>query len=208
MMTALMLSAPGPLITGYAAITSLSATQIADFLRRSSELSAIFVAWLIYRKIQINLSADDSKRAKLERIANMVVGGAMLISGLAMFGVGVARIFAYEATGDVWLGLIIAVLALIVNTGFFIRYRNMIRERYESVISGQQKLYGAKAIVDFFVVIALTSVALAPKHPAIQYIDALGCMIVACYLLYNGRGLIQRGKEGRKFSHQVPSGDL
>lgn len=41
------------------------------------------------------------------------------------------------------------------------------------------------------VIIALTSVAVAPNHPVIKYIDALGCIIVACYLLYTGLEMIR-----------------
>jgi divalent metal cation (Fe/Co/Zn/Cd) transporter len=58
------------------------------------------------------------------------------------------------------------------------------------VIAGQQKLYRAKACVDLCVVTALTSVVIAPGHPVTRYIDALGCIIVACYLLYNGFDMI------------------
>jgi divalent metal cation (Fe/Co/Zn/Cd) transporter len=70
----------------------------------------------------------------------------------------------------------------------------MIREKYNSVIAGQEKLYRAKASVDICVVSALTSVSIAPNHPVTQYIDALGCIIVAFYLLFNGIDILRKNK--------------
>jgi uncharacterized membrane protein len=50
------------------------------------------------------------------------------------------------------------------------------------------------ACVDLCVVTALTSMVAAPNHPVTRYIDALGCIIVACYLLYNGLDMIRKNK--------------
>jgi len=36
------------------------------------------------------------------------------------------------------------------------------------------------------VVLALAAVALAPTHPATRYVDILGSLIVALYLLFSG----------------------
>ncbi|MDF2873147.1 MAG: putative rane transporter [Anaerocolumna sp.] len=198
MLISLLLSAPGPIVTGIPAITSLSATQIADFLRRTAELVALFVSWWIYRKLQRGITSDNAYRTRMEQRANLVVTGAMICSGIAMLIVGVTRLFVYKANGNVIMGLIIAVLGLLTNTWFWLRYTRMTRELFDPVIDGQQKLYRAKACVDLGVVAALTSVAVAPNYPATQYIDSSGCIIVACYLLYNGVEIIRknRTKEG------------
>jgi divalent metal cation (Fe/Co/Zn/Cd) transporter len=92
------------------------------------------------------------------------------------------------------MGLIIAILGGLTNGWFWWRYRHMIREQFDPVIAGQQKLYRAKACVDLCVVTALTSVAVAPDHPATRYIDALGCIVVAFYLLYNGVDMVRKNK--------------
>jgi divalent metal cation (Fe/Co/Zn/Cd) transporter len=194
MLISLLLSAPGPIVTGIPAITSLSATQIADFLRRTAELVALFVSWWIYRKLQRDIASDNAYRPRMEQRANLVVAGAMICSGVAMLIVGVTRLFFYKANGNVIMGLIIAALGLLTNTWFWLRYTRMTRELFDPVIEGQQKLYRAKSCVDLGVVVALTSVAVAPSHPATQYIDASGCIIVACYLLYNGVDIIWKNK--------------
>ncbi len=198
MLMSLLLSAPGPIVTGVPALASHSATQIADFLRRTAELVALFVSWWIFRKLQRDAVSDDTYRARMERTANLTVAGAMICSGIAMLVVGVARLFVYEASGNVIMGLIIAVLGVLTNSWFWWRYRSMTREKFDPVIAGQQKLYRAKFCVDLCVVIALTSVAVAPYHPVTKYIDALGCIIVACYLLYNGWDMIRKHRAGEK----------
>lgn len=188
----LLLSAPGAIVTGIPAITSHSATQIADFLRRSAELIALFVSWWIYRKLQRSIETDAACRARMERTANLTVAGAMICSGIAMLVVGVVRLFVYRASGNVIMGLIIAVLGVLTNSWFWWRYSHMVRERFDPVIAGQQKLYRAKTSVDLCVTAALASVVVAPGHPVTRYIDALGCIIVACYLLYNGLDMMRK----------------
>lgn len=194
MLVALLLSAPGPIATGIPALTSHSATQMADFVRRMAELVALFVSWRVYRRLGRRVAIDDSYRAHLERVAGLTVAGAMICSGVAMVVVGVARLLVYRASGNVTMGLIIAVLGLVVNTWFWLRYRSMTRERFDAIIAGQQRLYRAKACVDLCVVTALTLVVVAPGHPATRYIDALGCALVAGYLLYNGWEMVRKDK--------------
>lgn len=87
-------------------MTSQSTTQLADFLRRSMELAAIFISWWVFRKLHRN-----------------------------------------EALG---------------------------------------KADQAKTTVDLCVTAALAAVAIAPAHPATRYIDILGSIVVAVYLLWSG----------------------
>lgn len=192
LLTALLLSAPGPLLTGMAAWSSQSATQTADFLRRTAELGALFASWWIYRKIQRQLEMGELDRLRWEGKATLSVALAMLLAGIAMLIVGVVRLFVYEAGGNAWLGLVIAVLGVLTNTWFWLRYLRMVRDHFDAVIAGQERLYRAKALVDMFVVMALLAVLLMPTHPATQYIDAAGCLFVAGYLLYNGIGMLRK----------------
>ena len=59
------------------------------------------------------------------------------------------------------------------------------------MIAGQQQLYRAKVLVDVCVVAALAAVAIAPGHPVTRYVDLLGSVIVAVYLLWNGLRMAQ-----------------
>lgn len=118
LLTALLLSAPGPIVTGISAVLSYSTTQIADFLRRSTELVAIFVSWWIYCKLQRNKDLDNAEQARLKHLANLYAGGAMGFSGVMMLLIAAFRLSAYKPSGNVIMGLVIAVLGLLTNTWF------------------------------------------------------------------------------------------
>ena len=203
LLIALLLSAPGPLVTGLAAISSHSTTQLADFIRRSVELVALFLSWWVFRRLQRNTGLSTAQQSRLEHSAGLSVAAAMTCSGVIMLSVAISRFSVFEPGGKVIPGLIIAVLGLITNGWFWRRYTVLTREQYSSVIASQQKLYRAKAIVDLCVVAALAAVAIGPTHPATPYVDILGSIVVAGYLLWNGvrlaqshlgnvRGLVQR----------------
>jgi len=192
LLTALLLSAPGPIVTGISVLFCYSTTQIADFLRRSTELAAIFVSWWIYRKLQRNSELDSAEQGRLEHLANLCVGYAMACTGFMMLIIAAFRLPSYKPTGNVTMGLVIAVLGLLTNTWFWFRYRALIREQFNVIIAAQQKLYRAKSFVDFCVVVALTAIAIAPVHAVTRYVDILGSVIVACYLLWNGFGTIRK----------------
>jgi divalent metal cation (Fe/Co/Zn/Cd) transporter len=191
LLIALLLSMPGPLVTGFAAFSSRSTTQLADFIRRSMELVALFLSWWVFRQLQRNPSLGEADQARLERTAGLSVAGAMICSGAVMLIIALSRLSVYEPAGRVTLGLVIAILGLLTNGYFWWRYTVLTREQYSSVIASQQKLYRAKASVDLCVVIALAAVAIAPTHPATRYIDVLGSVMVAGYLLWSGLRLAQ-----------------
>jgi len=186
LLIALVFSAPGPLVTGLAALSSHSTTQLADFIRRTVELVALFVSWWVFRQLQRNTALGKADQNRLERIAGLSVAGTMICTSVVMLVVALSRLSAFEPGGPVTSGLIIAILGLVFNGWFWRRYTVLTREQYSSVIAAQQKLYRAKASVDLCVVVALAAVALAPAHPATRYVDFLGSVTVAGYLLWSG----------------------
>lgn len=191
-MTAFLLSAPGPIVTGISALLSYSTTQIADFLRRSTELLAIFISWWIFRKLRHNKDLDGTKQARLEHLANLYVGIAMGCSGVMLLIISISRMSKYSSNGNVTMGLVIALLGLLTNTWFWFRYRTLTREHYNAIIAIQQRLYQAKAFVDLCVVTALSAIAIAPAHAVTRFVDILGSIIVACYLIWNGFSTIRK----------------
>lgn len=198
LLIALLLSAPGPLFTGYAMLTSHSTTQLADFIRRGVELVALFLSWWVFRQLQRRAAQSEADRSRLERTAGLSVAGAMICSGVVMLGVAVSRLSVFEPGGKVIFGLVIAVLGLLANTWFWRRYTVLTREQYSAVIAAQMGLYRAKASVDLCVVAALAAVAAAPSHPATRYVDIFGSVMVAGYLLWSGLRMarVQGGGRG------------
>ena len=192
LLTSLLLSAPGPLVTGIALLTSHSTTQLADFLRRGVELVAIFISWWVFRKLSRPPLPDETQQARLERTSGLTTAGAMACSGAALLVVALSRISAFEPGGNVTMGLIIAILGVLTNGWFWRRYTAMTQEHYSAVIAAQAQLYRAKTTVDLCVTAALAAVAIAPVHPVTRYIDIFGSIIVAIYLLWSGIRIAQK----------------
>ena len=184
-------SATGPLFTGYALMTSHYSTQLADFIRRGVELIALFLSWWVFRQLQRNAAQKEADRSRLERMAGISVAGAMFCSGVVMLVVAISRLSVFEPGGKVIFGLVIAFLGLLTNGWFWWRYTMLTREQYSAVIAAQMGLYRAKATVDLCVVAALAAIAVAPSHPVTRYVDILGSVMVAGYLLWSGLKMAQ-----------------
>lgn len=189
--TSLLLSAPGPLVTGIALMTSHSTTQLADFLRRGMELVAIFIAWWVFRRLHQNAVLDEANQAQMERAAAQTTAGVMVCSGVILLLVALSRLSVFEPGGSVTMGLIIAVLGVLTNGWFWRRYSALTKEQHNPVIAAQQQLYRAKTTVDLCVTAALAAVAIAPGHPVTRYVDLLGSIIVAGYLVWSGLRMAQ-----------------
>jgi divalent metal cation (Fe/Co/Zn/Cd) transporter len=189
LLASVLLSSPGPIVVGLALLSGRSATQLADFIRRTAELLAIIVSWLVFRLLHQPKQLDAAKKERLEQIANWWVGAAMVLSGVGMLIIALLSLGNQQ--GNVIPGLIIAVLGVTTNTWFWLRYRKLNRERPDSVLAVQSKLYRAKSLVDACVTTALTVVAVAPNTLAARYVDLVGSIIVATYLVLNGVGVLR-----------------
>lgn len=194
LLAAVLLSAWAPLSTGIAVFLSHSTTQLADFARRTAELMALLVSWLIYRHIS-RRQPSWAVRAKLERVAGISVAATLIISGLIMLGLALARLRQFQPGGNVYPGLAIATLGLGVNGWFWQRYRRLNREAPNAIIAEQSRLYRAKCLVDLCVLLALTAIAIDAGSAITRYVDILGTGAVAVYLLASGAkaGLQRRG---------------
>lgn len=192
LLASLLLSAPGPIVTGISVLLSFSATQVADFFRRTTELAAIAVAFWVYRRLRKMSESNEDKQAHMERMAERFTGGAMIFSAVILLIITIFRIFSYQVGGNVTMGLVVAALGVLVNTWFWLRYRALNRENYDAVIAVQQKLYRAKACADICVVVALAAIAIAPGHPITWYTDVIGSVIITFYLFWNGLRTVQK----------------
>ena len=178
------MSAPGPLVVGIGLIIGKSSTQLADFVRRTSELVAIIVAYVIYRKTNRDGYCDPDRKEYLERVSNLVVGAMMCVAGSVMIFVSLTS--GSSETGNVIPGLSIAVLGVIANTFFWIKYSKLNRENPNAIIAVQARLYRAKSLVDICVTLALLSCVLFPGTEFAHYLDLVGSLIVAAYLAWSG----------------------
>lgn len=190
-----LMSAPGPLVVGLGLLAGRSSTQIADFVRRSSELLAIVMAFAVYKATTRGGSGGEAKRKKLEHISNAFVGAMMCIGGSFMI-----LLTLTARTGDkgnVLPGLTIAVLGVIANTLFWRKYTRLNRAQPNAILAVQARLYRAKSLVDACVTTALLSVAIAPGSRAAAGLDFVGSLIVAAYLIWCGVQTIYEAAAGK-----------
>ena len=177
-----LMSSPGPLVVGLGLLAGRSSTQIADFVRRSSELLAIIMAYVVYQLTCKDTGAE--RRTHLERLSNAFVGAMMCLGGSLM----IVLAFAAESgdKGNVIPGLTIAVLGVIANTIFWRKYTRLNKEEPNAILAVQARLYRAKSLVDTCVTIALLSVAIFPLSSLSYWLDLIGSVVVAVYLVWCG----------------------
>ena len=179
-----LMSSPGPLVVGLGLLAGRSSTQIADFVRRSSELLAIIMSFAVYKITTKEGTCDEEKRVRLERISNLFVGAMMCIGGCFMIALTLMSETADK--GNVIPGLTIAVLGVIANTIFWRKYTKLNKAQPNAILAVQARLYRAKSLVDGCVTAALLSVVIAPGSQASLWLDFIGSIIVAIYLIWCG----------------------
>ena len=182
LLMSVLMSAPGPLVVGLGLLSGRSSTQIADFVRRSSELLAIIASFVVYQLT--SKKGAEHKKAKLERLSNIFVGAMMCLGG--SFMIALSLMPKADNKGNVIPGLTIAVLGVVANTLFWRKYTKLNRAQPNAILAVQARLYRAKSLVDCCVTAALLSVALFPNSAVSAQLDLIGSFIVAVYLVWCG----------------------
>lgn len=179
-----IMSSPGPLVVGLGLLAGRSSTQIADFVRRSAELLAIIMSFVVYIATQKDGVCDEMKKRKMEHRSNIFVGSMMCLAGAIM--AVLALTMNNEDKGNVIPGLAIAILGVIANGIFWIRYSRLNGAEPNAILAVQARLYRAKTLVDTSVTISLLSVLIASKSRVSYWLDLIGSVIVAVYLIWCG----------------------
>ena len=179
-----IMSAPGPLVVGLGLIAGRSSTQIADFVRRSAELLAIIMSFVVYTMTQKDGVCDEVRKRKMERRSNIFVGSMMCLAGAIMAVLAFA--INNEDKGNVIPGLVIAVLGVIANSIFWVKYTRLNKAEPNAILAVQARLYRAKSLVDMSVTVALAAVLINPTSAVSYWLDLIGSLIVALYLIWCG----------------------
>ena len=192
LLMSVIMSAPGPLIIGLGLLVGRSSTQIADFIRRSAELLAIIMAFVIYQITTKDGVCDEIRKARLERMSNLFVGAMMCIGGTFM--IVLALLSDNADKGNVIPGLVIALLGVVANSIFWVKYTKLNRAEPNAILAVQARLYRAKTLVDACVTTALLSVVIAPASQVSIWLDFIGSIIVAVYLIWCGMKTIYEAR--------------
>lgn len=188
LLASVVLSSPGPIVVGLGLLMGRSSTQLSDFIRRTAELAAIIISWIIFRITHKDGAEDEAYKARLEHIANLCVGAAMCLSGAIMLLI--TFLSHGGEKGNVIPGLVISILGMITNTWFWLRYGKLNRETPNVILASQSKLYRAKSLVDTCVTLALASIVVFPGSTAAVYMDVAGSSVVSVYLFVTGAIII------------------
>ena len=184
LLMSVIMSSPGPLVVGLGLLSGRSSTQIADFVRRSAELLAIIMSFVIYKLTTKGNVCDENKKKKLEKGSNIFVGAMMCLGGALM--VLLTLMSDNEDKGNVIPGLAIAVMGVIANSLFWRKYTLLNKTEPNAILMVQARLYRAKTLVDSCVTVALLSVLIAPETAVSYWLDFAGSLIVATYLVWCG----------------------
>lgn len=183
LLMSVIMSLPGPIVVGLGLLVGQSSTQLADFVRRSIELLAIILSFVVF----CVTNKDDyeiGKKRRLEKNTSLWVAVSMTISGIIM--TLIAIFFPSEEKGNVIPGLIIALLGVTANSIFWIRYNLLGNKTNNVILITQSKLYRAKTFVDGSVVLALMVVLFSKNQNVSFYFDLIGTICVSLYLTYTG----------------------
>ena len=180
----IIFSSPGPLCVGIGFIIGRSTTQLADFVRRTAELLAIIMSFVVFRIIAKDPNCDAEKKDKLESRSNRFVGVMMCLAGVIM--VMLAIFVSNTEKGNVLPGLVIAISSCITNIIFWAKYKRLHRVDNNTIMAVQARLYRAKTMVDSSVIVALSAMLIAPTSIAAFLFDCIGSMLVAIYLIWCG----------------------
>lgn len=184
LLMSVIMSAPGPLVVGLGLLNGRSSTQIADFVRRSAELLAIIMSFVIFKLTVKDGVCDERKKEAMERGSNIFVGAMMCIGGLLM--ILLTLMSDNKDKGNVIPGLAIALMGVIANSLFWIKYTKLNKSEPNAILMVQARLYRAKTLVDSCVTIALLSVLILPGSNISYKLDFIGSLIVALYLIWCG----------------------
>ena len=200
LLASLLLSLWAPLATGFALIMNRSVTQLADFIRRTLELLVMLLSWLVFRYLTRGKEVDKKTKVSLEKAVDLGVAVALGISGLIMLFLTLFQLQGFKTVGNAIPGLLVALLGLIVNSWFWLRYRALVRAEFNPVIDAQRRLYLAKIFVDICVVTSLATMAFIPAHAITRTVDTLGSMAVAAYLLFSSFRIWKNRERGMELT--------
>jgi len=83
---------------------------------------------------------------------------------------------------------------VVANSIFWVKYTKLNRAEPNAILAVQARLYRAKTLVDACVTTALLSVVIAPASQLSIWLDFIGSIIVAVYLIWCGMKTIYEAR--------------
>jgi ferrous-iron efflux pump FieF len=177
--------------TAYAALVSNSTTLLADLLRCVAEFAAIFLSWIILRKVaKAETSRFNYGFGKLEQLACVAVAASLFGTFLLAFVLGIRRIISPETVVNAEFGLALALLSVVGNGSLWILNHVSFSKTSSPVADSQWRLFRAKTLATVVVVLSLSGALFLPHFSWSAYIDGVGSVGLSLFMLWSAYSLI------------------
>ena len=181
------------LIMLIAVLLARSTIVFADFCNTILEFSAVFISWLTIVRIERGkLSGFEYGTEKLESLASMLVGAAMLGCMGMISAVSILKIMHPVPVGGVGVWFTIAAQAVYfcINGTLFRRSRAVYAHAPSAIVASQVRLFAIKTLENLFVLAALALSFIFREHKWGQYLDPAGSLVIAGIMLLGATGTI------------------
>lgn len=172
-----------------------SLTVIAELIRGGLMMSIEVFAYVLMRRLHRGQLTDlEFGTGKLEQVANLLIGGGMLAAAAWIFS-GALAIVAGErnVSTPLWLaiGALTGATNVVVNFTSWDGMRRAVRGESSLVMLAQFKSRTVKLVASCFVIVTLTTAALAPDVVVVAWADAIGSVFVAVFIVVNAIGILR-----------------
>ena len=172
-----------------------SLTVIAESIRGALMMSIEVFAYFLMRRLHRGQLTDlEFGTGKLEQVVNLLIGGGMLVGAAWIFSGAVAIVDGDRPVSiPIWLaaGAIVGACNVVANGTSWDGMRRALRGESSLVMLAQFKARTVKVICSCFVIVTLTTAALAPDEVVVAWADAVGAVFVACFTVVNGIDILR-----------------
>ncbi len=167
-----------------------SLTVIAESIRGGLMMSIEVFAYFLMRRLHRGQLTDlEFGTGKLEQVVNLLIGGGMLVGAAWILSGAVAIVEGDRPVSiPIWLavGAITGASNVVANFTSWDGLRRAVRRESSLVMLAQFKARTLKLINSCFVLVTLTTAALAPDVVVVAWADAVGAVFVAGFTAVNG----------------------
>ncbi len=170
-----------------------SITMLSSSLRSGSESIANFLSWLTIRKVYNGKNNKyDYGFGKLENMSSLFVAGVLTVSFIVIITSTYTRFIEPSGIGftGALVGIGSTIFSLSINITMWIKFHRLSKQNYSPVIESQWRLFRAKSIVNFCVLISLGMCVLLRDYEWSVYIDPTGSLVISGFLLYSAYSVI------------------
>lgn len=180
-------------IGGLGGSLTITAEAIRGALMDLIELFSLVVLKRIHRG---ELGDLEFGTGKLEQVANIVIGAAML-GGALWIATRVIAVLTGASPPGTPFGLAMAAIAgalnLYINFLSWDRVRHAIRAESSIIMRGQLQSRRVKLMSSLFVLITMTVAALSTDDRVVAWADVLGSLFVAGFIVVNAFDMLSTG---------------